>query len=65
LAEGCALAAVSVISEPKVTVIASNGSREQTMKLSDNDLQNHFGKRARMGRALALKGKFVVTQLKP
>jgi topoisomerase-4 subunit A len=59
------LVAVTVIAQPRVTVIASNGSREQTLQLGDKDLQNHFGKRARMGKVLPLKGKSVVTGLKP
>jgi len=57
---GDELAAVTVTTQPKVTVITSNGSKEQTTQLNDKDLQNHFGKRARMGKALALKGKAVV-----
>jgi len=65
IAEGDELAAVTVISNPKVTVITHNGSREQAIQLSDKDLQNHFGKRARMGRMLQMKGKSFVTLLKP
>ncbi|MDD2700155.1 MAG: DNA topoisomerase IV subunit A [Sideroxydans sp.] len=57
------LAAVTVTSQPKVTVVTSNGSKEQSVSLNDRDLQSHFGKRARMGKALALKGKSVVVAL--
>ncbi|GAB1234635.1 DNA topoisomerase IV subunit A [Ferrigenium sp. UT5] len=63
MADGDELAAVTVTSQPKVTVITSNGSKEQSMSLNDKDLQSHFGKRARMGKALALKGKAVVVGL--
>ncbi len=59
------LVAVTVINQPKVTVLTSTGSKEQSMQLNDRDLQNHFGKRARIGKALALKGKAVVTALQP
>jgi topoisomerase-4 subunit A len=65
IAEGDELAAVTVIASPKVTVVANNGSREQVIQLNDKDLQGHFGKRARMGKMLTMKGKSVVTFLKP
>jgi hypothetical protein len=65
IAEDDELAAVTVIASPKVTVIASNGSREQVMQLNDKDLQGHFGKRARMGKMLTMKAKSTVTLLKP
>lgn len=57
------LAAVTVANQPKVSVITSNGSKEQSTTLNDRDLQNHFGKRARMGKAIALKGKSIVVAL--
>jgi topoisomerase-4 subunit A len=57
------LAAVGVTAQPKVTVVTTNGSKEQSQQLNERDLQNHFGKRARMGRALTLKGKSVVIAL--
>ncbi len=57
------LVAATVTRQPKVSVITSSGSKEQTMQLNDRDLQNHFGKRARMGKVLALKGKAVVVGL--
>ena len=65
MAEGDKLVAATVTDQPKVTVLTSSGSKEHTMQLNGKDLQNHFGKRARMGRALALKGKAVVVGLQP
>ena len=63
MTDGDELAAVTVTNQPRVTVLTSNGSKEQTMQLNDKDLQNHFGKRARMGKVLALKGKSMVIGL--
>jgi topoisomerase-4 subunit A len=65
MADDDELAAATVTSQPKVTVLTSTGSKDQSMLLNDKDLQNHFGKRARMGKALALKGKAVVVGLQP
>ncbi|BBI98465.1 DNA topoisomerase 4 subunit A [Ferrigenium kumadai] len=65
IAEDDELAAVAVINDPRVTVIAHGGAREQVMQLSDKDLQGHFGKRARMGKMLPMKGKAFVVALKP
>ncbi len=65
LDEGDELAAVIVTPKTKITVMAQAGNgKEQTIKLSENDLQSHFGKRARMGRMLSLKAKAVVMQIK-
>ena len=65
LAEDDELADVTVIGTPRVTVITQGGAREQVMQLTDTDLQNHFGKRARMGKQLTMKGKAFVAALKP
>jgi len=65
IADGDEMAAAIVAAKPKVTVITSNGSREQSINLSDTDLQIHFGKRARMGKALQMKVKSSVVFLKP
>lgn len=64
IAEGDQLASAIVIDNPKATVITSNGSREQSIQLSDTELETHFGKRARMGKALQMKGKYSVVFLK-
>ncbi|NOT19977.1 MAG: DNA topoisomerase IV subunit A [Sideroxydans sp.] len=66
LAEGAELVATSVISEAKVEVGGTTGSREHTIKLSGENLQSYFGKRARGGKALAAKFKpsrFVLTSV--
>ncbi|HLO64928.1 MAG TPA: DNA gyrase C-terminal beta-propeller domain-containing protein, partial [Azonexus sp.] len=65
MADGDELAAVAVINTPKVAVVAHSGSREQVVQLNDKDLQGHFGKRARMGKMLTLKGKATVVALQP
>ncbi len=64
LNDGDELAAVKIIDKPKLSVTAQNSAgREQVIRLSENDLQGHFSKRARMGKTLALKPKSVVTLL--
>ncbi len=64
LEERDALASVMVVSQPKVVVgIQSAAGKEQLMRISDTELQAHFGKRARMGRMLPMKTKFIVMRL--
>jgi topoisomerase IV subunit A len=64
LDEKDALASVAVVSQPRIVVsIQSATGREQLMRLSGSELQAHFGRRARMGRMLSLKGKAVVTRV--
>ena len=64
LEEGDELAAVTVTSEAKVTVVTRSGTgREQLIRLSVADLQSHLGKRARMGRMLALKARSAVVSV--
>jgi len=59
-----ALAAITVTSEAKVTVVTRSGTgREQLIRLSAADLQTHLGKRARMGRMLALKARSAVVSV--
>ncbi|MCX7192580.1 MAG: DNA topoisomerase IV subunit A [Proteobacteria bacterium] len=56
--EGDVLASVLVAVKSKMTVIGQSGTgREQLIRLSEADLQMHFGKRARMGKIVALKAK--------
>lgn len=65
LEEGDALASSIVADKSKITVIAQTGAgREQMIRLSETDLQAHFGKRARMGKMLPLKVKSSVTLVK-
>ncbi len=65
LEEGDALASVFVAVKSKMTVVAQSGTgREQLIRLSEADLQTHFGKRARMGKMLPLKAKSVLLQVK-
>lgn len=65
LEEGDALASVIVTVKAKLTVVAlSSTGREQTIRLSEADLQAHFGKRARMGRMLPIKAKSSVQLVK-
>ncbi len=64
LEDNDALAALMVTDKAKIVVtIQTATGREQMIRLSENELQAHFGKRARMGRMLPLKGKSVVMQL--
>lgn len=65
LEEGDELISILVAVKSKLTVIAQNGAgREHLLKLSEADLQTHFGKRARMGKLLPLKDKSTLIQLK-
>jgi topoisomerase-4 subunit A len=65
LEEGDALASVLVTGKSKITVIAQTSTgREQVIRLSEADLQTHFGKRARMGKMLPLKVKSQVAQVR-
>ncbi len=58
------LASAIVVNQPSVIAIAqSPAGKEQPMRLSGADLQGHFGRRARMGKMLPMKGKTVVTGL--
>ena len=58
------LASVMVANKPKVVVTALSGAgKEQLIRLSEVELQTHFGKRARMGRMLPVKAKSVVIQV--
>ncbi len=65
LEENDTLAAVTVALPGKVTVTtrAATG-REQMVRLSETELQNHYGKRARMGKMLPIKGRAVVVGVK-
>jgi topoisomerase-4 subunit A len=60
LAEGDELAAVTVIDKPGVKVTLQSGAREQQLKLEGAVLQGYFGKRARGGKSLPVKGNSVV-----
>ncbi len=60
LAEGDELAAVTVIDKPGVKVTLQSGAREQQFKLEGVVLQGYFGKRARGGKSLPVKGNSVV-----
>jgi topoisomerase-4 subunit A len=57
LAEGEELVTASVISQAKIEVIGTTGTREHTIKLSGESLQSYFGKRARGGKSLPVKFK--------
>jgi topoisomerase-4 subunit A len=57
LAEGEELSAVTIITQAKLEITGSTGSREHTIKLSGDNLQSYFGKRARGGKLLATKFK--------
>lgn len=58
------LASVMVVNKPRIVVAAQSGAgKEQLIRLSEAELQTHFGKRARMGRMLLIKTRSVVTQL--
>lgn len=62
--DGDTLASVTVLNQAKLSVITRHESgREHVIKLSEIDLQTHFGKRARMGKTLQLKPKHSVLQL--
>lgn len=61
LEEGDTLATVAVLTQAKIKLITRTSTgREQVIRLSETDLQAHFGKRARMGKMLVLKPKSVV-----
>ena len=57
------MASAIIVGTPMATVVTQMGEREQLIRLSDAELQIHFGKRARMGKSLQLKAKFLVTGL--
>ena len=64
LEEGDELAALTVTNNAKVTVLTRTGTgREQEVRLSGADLRAHFGKRARMGKMLALKSRSSVVSV--
>ncbi len=64
LEDNDALASILVANKSKIVVTTQAGTgREQLIRLSENELQTHFGKRARMGRMLPMKAKSVVTQV--
>jgi topoisomerase-4 subunit A len=64
LDEGDVLASLIVTRKTKLLIRTQMPSgREQLLKLSESDLQSHFGKRARMGRMLPLKAKFFVSKM--
>lgn len=65
LEEGDALASVMVTQPSKLAVIAQSATgREQVIRVSEAELQSQFGKRARMGKMLAIKAKSWVTTVK-
>ena len=64
LAEGDELAAVTVIDQPSVLVAVTTGAKEQSLKLEGSALQGYFGKRARGGKSLPVKGNTVVRGIK-
>jgi topoisomerase-4 subunit A len=57
LADGEELAAANVINQAKVEVTGTTGAREHTVKLSGENLQSYFGKRARGGKVVQAKFK--------
>lgn len=57
LAEGEELATASIINQAKVEVTGATGAREHIVKLSGENLQSYFGKRARGGKVLQAKFK--------
>ena len=60
------LASAIVVNQPDVAVTLQTATgREQVIRVSGQDLQAHFGRRARMGRLLPMKGKAVVQGLAP
>ena len=64
LEEGDQLASLAVTNNSRATVITQTGTgREQAIRLTESDLQAHLGKRARMGRMLALKARSVVVSV--
>ena len=65
LEEGDELASVAVSNDGKVTVLTRTSTgREQEVRLSAADMKAHLGKRARMGKMLALKARSSVIALK-
>jgi topoisomerase-4 subunit A len=66
LEENDALASVMVTTKSKITVMTQSATgHEQAIRLSEADLQVHFGKRARMGKKLSLKTTSTVLRLEP
>jgi topoisomerase-4 subunit A len=64
LEEHDALASVIVTVKAKITVITQSATgHEQVIRLSEADLQTHFGKRARMGKKLPIKATSTVFRL--
>ena len=64
LEEGDTLAAILVECKAKLLVTTrTDAGREQQLRVSENDLQSHFGKRARMGKMLPLKVKTYVISI--
>ncbi len=63
LAEGTELAAACVINQARLTMTGISGTREQTLKLSEDNLQGYFGKRARGGKPV--QAKFKPRRLEP
>lgn len=64
LEEGDELLAVAPAGEAGLSVVTRSGTgREQLIRLAAADLRAHFGKRARMGRMLALKARSSVVAL--
>ncbi len=57
LAEGEELATANIINQAKVEVTGTTGAREHTVKLSGENLQSYFGKRARGGKVVQAKFK--------
>ncbi|TAJ76058.1 MAG: DNA topoisomerase IV subunit A [Gallionellaceae bacterium] len=57
LAEGEELATANIIDQAKVEVTGTTGAREHTVKLSGENLQSYFGKRARGGKVVQAKFK--------
>ncbi len=66
LEENDALASVMVTTKSKITVMTQSATgHEQAIRLSEADLQVHFGKRARMGKKLPLKMTSTILRLEP
>jgi len=64
LEEGDQLASLTVTHNSRATVLTQTGTgREQAIRLTEADLQAHLGKRARMGRMLALKARSSVVSV--
>ncbi len=63
LAEGDALAALTVLQTPALQVTLNAGAREQVVKLSGDVFQGYLGKRARGGKIISLKSNFRVVSI--